>query len=82
MLLDRNQLKKLEQCAKSGQYTAEDIAALKTLICSHTDLMNLLKDPDTSLDDVYQYLSRDENETPTDRPASDRGESLPEDGDE
>jgi len=82
MQLDRNQLKKLEQCAKSGQYTAEDLAVLKTLIRLHMDLRNLLKDPDTSLDDVYQYLSRDENDRPTDRPASDRGESLPSDQDE
>ena len=82
MQLDRNQLKKLEQCAESGQYTAEDIAVLKTLIRSHMDLINLLKDPDTSLDDVYQYLSRDENDTPADSSAGDRSESLPDDRDE
>ena len=82
MQLDRNQLKKLEQCAKSGQYTAEDIAVLGRLIRTHMDLMNLLKDPDTSLDDVYQYLSRDENDTPADSPAGDRSESLPDDRDE
>ena len=82
MPLDRNQLKKLQQCAVSGQYTAEDIAVLRTLIRSHTDLINLLKAPDTSLDDVYQYLSRDENDTPIDSPAGDLGESLPDDRDE
>jgi hypothetical protein len=53
-----------------------------TLIRSHTDLINLLKDPDTSLEDVYQYLSRDENDTPTDSPAGNRSESLPDDRDE
>lgn len=82
MPLDRNQLNKLRQSAKSGEYTAEDIAVLMTLISSYTDLINLLKDPDTSLDDVYQYLSRDENDTPTDSPAGDRGEPPPDDRNE
>lgn len=82
MPLDRSQLNQLEQSAKSGKYTAEDIAVLRTLIRTHTDLINLLKDPDTSLDDVYQYLSRDEHDTPTDSPVGDRGESLPDDRDE
>ena len=82
MLLDENELNKLKQCAKSGQYTAEDIAVLGRLIRTHMDLMNLLKDPDTSLDDVYQYLSRDENDTPANSPAGDRRESLPDDRDE
>ena len=81
MLLDRNQLKKLEQCAESGEYTAEDIGVLRALIRSHTDLINLLKDPDTSLDDVYQYLGQDENHTPADSPAADRRESLPDESD-
>ena len=71
MLLDKNELNKLKQCAKSGKYTAEDIAVLSKLISCHIDLMNLLKDPDTSLDDVYQYLGRDENHTSADSPAGD-----------
>ena len=82
MQLDDNQLNKLEQCAKSGRYTAEDIAVLKTLIRRHTDLIKLLKDPDTSLDDVYQYLSRDENDTPADSSTGDLSEPLPDDRDE
>ena len=76
MRLDRSQQKKLEQCAESGQYTAEDIAVLSKLIRCHMDLRNLLKDPNTSLDDVYEYLGQDENPTPADRPAGDRSESL------
>jgi hypothetical protein len=81
MLLDENELNKLKQCAKSGKYTAEDIAVLRKLIRSHMDLRNLLKDPNTSLDDVYQYLGQDENHTPADSPAADRRESLPDESD-
>ena len=76
MQLDINQLKRLDQCAKSRQFTAEDYQLLKTLFSTHRELVNLLKDPDTSLDDVYQYLERDENPTSADRPAGDRSESL------
>jgi hypothetical protein len=81
MLLDENELNKLKQCAKSGKHTAEDIAVLRKLIRCHMDLRNLLKDPDTSLDDVYQYLERDENDTPAVSPAGDRRESLLDDRD-
>ena len=81
MRLDENELNKLKQCAKSGKYTAEDIAVLRKLIRCHLDLRNLLKDPDTSLDDVYQYLGRDENPTSADTPAGDRSESLPDESD-
>jgi hypothetical protein len=77
MLLDENELNKLRQCAKSGKYTAEDIAVLKELLDFHIDLRSLLKDPDTSLDDVYRYLERDENQPSADRPAGGRSESLP-----
>jgi hypothetical protein len=77
MLLDENELNKLKQCAKSGKYTAEDIAALRRLIRCHVDLRNLLKDPGTSLDDVYRYLGQDENHTPADSPAGNRREPLP-----
>jgi hypothetical protein len=77
MLLDKNELNKLERCAKSGQYTPEGIAILKKLIDVHLDLRSLLKDPDTSLDDVYRYLGRDENQPSPDRPAGDRRASPP-----
>ncbi len=78
MPLDRNELKQLGEQAKSGQFTPEGYQLLRTLIASHRELVNLLKDPDSSLDDVYQYLLSDENDTLTDGPASDRIESLPE----
>ena len=81
MPLDVHQLKQLEQLelrAKSEQFTREDRQLVKALIASHIELVNLLKDPDTSLDDVYQHLSSDENDTPASDPASDRTESLPE----
>jgi hypothetical protein len=67
MPLDDSQLDKLNECAKSGRYTAEDIAVLRTLIRQHTDLIKLLKDPNTSLDDVYRYISQDEGDSPADK---------------
>jgi hypothetical protein len=81
MRLHENELNKLKQCAKSGKYTAEDIAVLRKLIRCHMDLRSLLKDPDTSLDDVYQYLGQDENHTPADSPTGDRRKSLPDESD-
>lgn len=82
MPLDINQLKHLDQCAKSRQFTAEDYQLLKTLFSTHRELVNLLKDPDTSLDDVYEFLSSDEDDTrasdPASDPASDGIESPPE----
>ena len=82
MQLDISQLKRLDQCAKSGQFTAEEYELLRTFFSSHRELVNLLQDPDTSLDDVFQHLSSDENDTPTDGPDSDRIESFPEGRDE
>jgi hypothetical protein len=85
MPLDIHQLKQLgqlDQRAKSGQMTSEDRQLLMKLIESHIELVSLLKDPNTSLDDVYQYLSPDGNETAIDDAASDRSESLPQDRDE
>ncbi len=82
MALDIHQLKRLDQRAKSRQFTAEDYQLLRTLLGSHRKLVNLLKDPDTSLDDLYQHLSGDEHDTATDVTASDSLESLPEGRDE
>jgi hypothetical protein len=78
MRLDDNQLKQLAQRAKSGQMTSEDCRLLQALIKSHTKLVNLLKDPDTSRQDLYEYLPSDENDTPTEGVAGDRSDSLPE----
>lgn len=69
MLLNKKQRNRLKRCAKSRRYTPEDIALLTQLISTHIDLMKLLKDPNTSLEDVYQYLERDENPTSPDNPA-------------
>ena len=59
MPLDINQLKQLEQLDQrinSGQHTAEDCRLLRTLIASYGELLNLLKDPDTTLDDIFPHL--------------------------
>jgi hypothetical protein len=80
MPLDTHQLKQLEQLklrAKSEQFTREDGQLVKALIASHIELVNLLKDPDATLDDVYAYLQTNENDTASDDAASDRGNTLP-----
>jgi hypothetical protein len=82
MRFDINQLNQLDQRAKSGQMTTEDRRLLVALIKSHTELVNLLKDPDTSLKDLYAYLPSDKNDTATDGAACDRSDSLPEARDE
>lgn len=76
MRLDINRLKELAQRAKSGRMTSEDRQLLVALIESHRELVNLLKDPDTSLDDLSPYLPRDENDTAADGAASDRSDWL------
>lgn len=82
MPLNINQLKQLDQRAKLGQFTAEDCLLLRTLIESHRELVNLLKDPDSSLDDLYPYLPGDGNDTLSAGPSSDRIDSLPQGRDE
>jgi len=79
MPLDVHQLKQLEQLelrAKSEQFTREDSQLVKALIASYIDLVNLLKDPDATLDDVYASFKTNENDTASDDATSDR---LPED---
>lgn len=71
-LLNKKQLNRLKRCARSGRYTPEDIALLSQAISTHIDLLNLLKDPNTSLEDVYQYLESDESPTSPENPAGDR----------
>ena len=78
MGLDDKQLKQLDQRAKSGQMTSEDCRLLQALIKSHPKLVNLLKDSDTSLEDLYEYLPSDENDTTTDGVTGDRSNWLPE----
>ncbi len=74
---DINQLKTLPERVKSGQYTAEDCQLLETLIQSYRELMNLLRDPRTSRDDLDQHLRSYEKNTASDDAANDRSGSLP-----
>lgn len=77
------QLKRLDQRAQSGQMTSEDFRLLRSLIESHRELVNLLKDPDTSRDDLSAYLPDYENDqTAEGTVAPDCIDSLPEDSDE
>ena len=76
MPLNINQLKQLDERAKSGQFTPEDCQLLRTLIASHRELVNLLKDPDSTLDDLYACLPSDGNDTLSAGPASDRIDSF------
>ena len=76
------QLKQLEQAAKSGQMSSEDRRLLQALIKSHRELVNLLKDPNTSRDDLAAYFPGYENDqTAEDAVAPDHIDSLPEDSD-
>ena len=76
MPLDINQLKQLSQRAKSGQLSDEDAQLLGALIQSYKELVDLLKDPSTSQDDLDQYLRSDKNDTAADDAARDRSDSL------
>ena len=71
MPLNINQLKQLDERAKSEEFTPEDAELVRTLIASHRELVNLLKDPDNTLDDLYPYLPSDGNDTLSADPASD-----------
>ena len=75
MPLNINQLKQLEQRAKSGQLTPEDRQLLRRLIASHRELLNLLKDPDSTLEDLYACLPSDGNDRRSTDHASDRIDS-------
>jgi len=78
MPLDINQLKKLHERAKSRQLTAEDRELVIALIQSYRELVNLLKDPGTSLDDLYQHLGSYENDTASGDATNDRSDSIQE----
>ena len=82
MRFNIDQLKQLGQRAKSGQMTREDRRLLVALIESHAELVNLLKDPDTSLADLASYLPMDEHDTATAGPGRGRSDSLLEGQDE
>ena len=50
------QLKQLDQRALSGQMTSEDRPLLRALIESYGQLVDLLKDPDTTLEDLAPFV--------------------------
>ena len=75
MPLNINQLKQLEQRAKSGQFTPEDRQLLRRLIASHRELLNLLKDPDSTLEDLYACLPSEKNDRRSTDHVSDRIDS-------
>lgn len=78
MRLDIQQLKQLDQRAKLRRMTSEDRRLLVAMIESHVELLNLLKDPNTTLDDLAPHLRSDENDTGTAGPANERRDSFPE----
>jgi hypothetical protein len=78
MPLDINQLKQLDLHAKSRQFTDEDYQLLRTLLGSHKELINLLKDPAATQEDLDRYLAKYEHDTATEHTTSDRIESSPE----
>ena len=61
MRLDFNELKKVKHRAESRQLMPEDYELLEALVRSHIELLTLLKDRSTSLDQLYQHFSRLEN---------------------
>ena len=58
-----DQLKQLEQRAKTEQFTRKDGQLVRTLIASHCELIKLLKDPNSTIEDLYAYLPSDGNDT-------------------
>ena len=76
------QLKQLDQRAQSGQMTSEDRPLLAALIESHRELVNLLKNPDTTLEDLAPFLESYEQYLEAEDVGSERSDSLPENRDE
>ena len=61
MRLDFNQLKRVKQRAESKQLTSEDYKFLEAVVGSYIEILTLLKDPNTSLDQVYEHVWSFEN---------------------
>ena len=76
------QLKQLDQRAQSGQMTSEDRPLLAALIESHRELVNLLKNPDSTLDDLSPFLESYEKYIEAEDAGSEYSDSLPENRDE
>ncbi len=78
MQWDMNQLKELDQRAKSHQFTDEDYEFIKTLVGSYRELVNLVKHPDSRLDELREQLRSDEHGITTDGAGSECMGLLPE----
>jgi hypothetical protein len=81
MPLDADQLKQLKQLderAQSGQMTSEDRQLLRALIAAHTELVDLLEDPDTTLEDLSPFLESYEQYLQAEDAGSEGRDSLPE----
>lgn len=70
MQLNINQLKELDQRAKSQQFTKEDYELIKTLVGSYRELVNLIKHPDSRLDELREELRSNEKGITTDAAGS------------
>jgi len=76
------QLKQLDQRAQLGQMTSEDRQLLRALIASHTELVDLLENPDTTLEDLSPFLESYKEYGAAENAGSERSDSLPENRDE
>jgi hypothetical protein len=72
------QLKQLDERAQSGQMTSEDRQLLRALIAAHTELVDLLEDPDTTLEDFSPFLESYEQYLQAEDAGSEGSDSLPE----
>ena len=85
MPLDVHQLKQLKQLderAQSGQMTSEDRELLVALIKSHRELVTLLENPDTTLDDLSPFVESYQKYLEAEDVGSERSDSLQENRDE
>ena len=78
MPLDAHQLKQLKQLderAQAGKMTSEDRQLLRALIAAHTELVDLLEDPDTTLEDFSPVLESYEQYLQAEEAGSEGGDS-------
>ena len=76
------QLKQLDQRALSGQMTSEDRPLLRALIESYGQLVDLLKDPHTTRDDLSPFVESYKQYLEAEDVNSERSGALREDRDE
>jgi hypothetical protein len=65
-----SRLRQLEPQIRSGELTDDDRRFLATFLREYAELFRLLKDPSTSMDDIYRHLPDEENDTAADDTAS------------